>query len=103
VGLKKVFSGDFNTQKLQDNLADSIRRIENITLLGGNIVKNISFLGTGTDVQVNHGLGREPIGWILIESTADLRIYKSSTVNNLKDKLILFRSNAAYTGSIYIF
>jgi hypothetical protein len=103
VGIKKVFSGDYNTQKLQDNLADEIRRIENIPLLNGNIVRNISFLGTGTDTQVNHGLGREPIGWILIESTVDLSVYKSSTVNNLKDKLILFRSNTASTGSIYIF
>jgi hypothetical protein len=102
MGIKKVFSIDFNTQKLQDNISTAFQKIDNIALLKGNFIQDISFV-SGLDIQVNHGLNRNPLGYFLVKSNGQLTISESTTTNNNKDKIILLRGSATATGTIYIF
>jgi hypothetical protein len=102
MGLKKVFSDDFNTQRLQDNVSDAIRAIENAIIVNGVVVTGIAVV-SGSDIQVNHGLNRNPVGFLMIDSNAQVTVWQSTTVNNFKNKMLLLRASATATINLYIF
>jgi hypothetical protein len=102
VGIKKVFSKDFNTQKLQDNVSEALKKIEIATITNGIFVKDVALVAA-TDISVSHKLNRLPIGFFIVKSNGDVRIWESSTNNLLRDKLILFRASGTATATIYIF
>ena len=102
MALKKVFSNDDNTQKLQDNVSEVLKKIEITTLTNGIFIKDVALVAA-TDISVSHKLNRLPIGFFIVKSNGDVRIWESSTINVLKDKLILFRASGTATATIYIF
>jgi hypothetical protein len=102
LALKKVFSDDFNTQKLQDNLADGIRKIENNIILNGVVITSKAVAIT-VDNQINHGLGRKPVGFLIVDSNSDVRVWQSATANQNKDKYLLLKFSASAIVTLYIF
>lgn len=102
MGLTKVFSDDYNTQRLQDNISDAVRKIENNIITNGVVVTGIAAV-SGSDIQVNHGLNRIPVGFLTIDSNAQVTVWQSTTVNNFKTKMLLLRASATATISLYIF
>jgi hypothetical protein len=67
-------------------------------LVSGILLKNISLI-TGSNV-VNHKLGRNPQGWILIDIDASASIYRSGAFNDLTLTLV---SDADCQVSLYVF
>ena len=68
-----------------------------------NLITGVVFASGGTDVVVNHKLGRVPKGYILVGSTASANLYTSPTTNKNTIQNIILRTSAATTVSILFF
>jgi hypothetical protein len=65
-------------------------------------IKEVTFGATGVETPIEHGLGRVPQGFLVVDRTADLQIYKTdrqsgadkiylaSSTDNPKVKLLFF-------------
>jgi hypothetical protein len=65
---------------------------------GPSLLQNIAIIDGVT--VINHGLGRNPQGWFLVDSTAAVTPYRSAPFNSLTLSLT---SGAAATISLIVF
>ena len=63
---------------VQDHIAQSITPLAESEIVDGNLIKEID-LTTGADNLIEHKLGREPLGWIVVRKFAAVDIYESLT------------------------
>lgn len=61
-------------------------------------VQSITFTGAGVEVQVNHGLGRIPDGYLVLSRSASVTIYDGATTNT--DAVGYLRASGAATATI---
>ena len=98
---KKVFaqlespsSREFNTG--QDHLEQVLTPLTNSSIVDGVYIKEID-LTVSVDNLVEHKLGREPLGWIVVRKFADANIWESLTVGGVsydRKKFINFQTDA---------
>ena len=63
---------------VQDQIEQSVTPIAESEIVDGNLIKEID-LTTGADNLIEHKLGREPLGWIVVRKFAAVDIYESLT------------------------
>ena len=66
---------------LQDNIEQSVNPILNAQIINGIYLKEID-LTASVDNLIEHKLGREPLGWIVVRKFAAVDIYESLTDSN---------------------
>ena len=93
--VKQIDPQNESITQTQSNVNTAVKQIANSPIIDGVIVENID-VGT-TDTVVNHKLGREPLGWIIVRKNEAGEIYESTTVNNNRDKFQLLRGSTATT------
>ena len=96
---KKVFaqlespsSREFNTG--QDHLEQVLTPLTNSRIVDGVYIKEID---VSVDNLVEHKLGREPLGWIVVRKFADANIWESLTAGGVsydRKKFINFQTDA---------
>ena len=98
---KKVFAlgpyagrAEFNSS--QNQLEEVLTPITKSQVVDGLLLKSID-LTASADNLVEHKLGREPLGWIIVRKNEAGEIYESTTVNNNRDKFLLLRGSTATT------
>lgn len=63
--------------KLQDSIDSAFRKLFSLVpILDGRLLENVVL--TTTAVEVPHGLGRKPRGWILVKSGVSIIVYQTS-------------------------
>lgn len=67
-------------------------------LVQGNLVTG-QLMVTGSNI-INHGLGRQQLGWIITDSNASAAIYRSQPFNS---KTLTLTSSAPTTISVWCF
>ena len=93
--VKQIDPNNRDVTQTQSNVNSAVKQIANSSIIDGVVIKGID-LGTG-DTIVNHKLGRNPIGWIIVRKNEAGEIYESTTVNNNRDKFLLLRGSTATT------
>jgi hypothetical protein len=94
-------SEDKDLMLLQTKWASQINPVLSQPILNGSILFGVSLV-TGNNV-INHKLGRNLIGWILVGNNSSVSIYdKQSTNPNINQTLILNSSGTA-TVNILVF
>jgi|TARA_A100001391_G_scaffold177254_2_gene140954 hypothetical protein len=63
---------------VQDHIQQSVAPLAESQIVDGNLIEGID-LTTGADNLVEHKLGREPLGWIVVRKFAAVDIYESLT------------------------
>ena len=84
---------------VQDQIEQSVTPIAESEIVDGNLIKEID-LTTSADNLVEHKLGREPLGWIVVRKFADANIWESLTaggVNYDRKKFINFQTDTTTT------
>jgi hypothetical protein len=75
--------------------------LEDNPLLDGNFIQAIEFAGGALTVDVNHGLGRQPRGWIITDFTA---LAGTAIVRDAWDtNTITFTASAACDLDLWVF
>ena len=95
--VKQIDPENQNITQTQSNVNSSVKQIANSPIIDGVLIKNID-VGT-TDTVVNHKLGREPLGWIIVRKNEAGEVYESTTVNKNRDKFLLLRGSTATTNT----
>lgn len=69
---------------IQENLSNRIDLIASVPILNGILLKDI-VLTAGTPVLVDHKLRRPPLGWYLIDNSANAVVWRTDplTANNI--------------------
>jgi hypothetical protein len=98
---KKVYSSDQVMMRVQDSITDSIQSLTKIPILEANLVANVSVSTTATGVE--HGLNRQPLGFIVVDRTSNTQVWRSATPSAAPEKLLMLEASATTTISILIF
>jgi hypothetical protein len=100
--MKKIFTNNFELQQIQDNVLESFKDLGVNYILNGELVQDVSLV-SGTDQAVSHKLSRKPNGFIVVDKNANADVWQSTTVNNIKDRVLLLRASATVKISLWIF
>ena len=69
---------EYETTQLQSSVIDFSAQLTRVPFLDGNLVEGISVSTTVTNVS--HGLGRTPVGYIVVKAAAGVTIFDTATV-----------------------
>ena len=95
-GFRKI-NADGDIAKLQDNVEYVLEPIIQSSIIDGVQLNNVEVLPT--DTRINHGLGRTPQGYIVVDRNANLNVW---TVSLGKQTMVL-RSASPVTVSLWIY
>ena len=94
--VKQIDPENQSITQTQSNVNSAVKQIANSPIIDGVVIKDVEFVGTA-DTVVNHKLGREPIGYIIIGGTGPGGIYESVTANSNRDKYLILDKDVAGT------
>ena len=93
--VKQIDPQNQSVTQTQSNVNTALKQIANSAIIDGVLIKGVN-VGTA-DTIINHKLGREPLGWIVIKKNEAGEIYESSTVNKNRDKFLILKGSTATT------
>ncbi len=99
---KKAYTTDQDLNSVQDNVEESFIPLLRNPLVDGLILENI-VLVTGQDNVINHKLGRQLQGWIVVGKNAAADIYDNQSNNSLTNLTLYLRTTANCTIKLYVF
>lgn len=97
--LNKIVTKDDSINRMQASVATILDFIQLSPLVGSVSTVETTFSGT-TEKQVEHKLGRNPIGWIVVSKDAPSDIYSTGSESNI---LKSFKATASVTCKILFF
>lgn len=86
--------------RVQDNVNAAFIPLQASQIINGQVLKGVS-LTTGQDNIVNHRLGRELVGYIVIKKNANADVWDSSTLTPALT--VVLQTSANCTVDLYVF
>lgn len=100
--LKKVGVESAELQKVQQNVENALDPIiKKVIVDGVHLIKVC--LEPGVSNEVKHGLGRAPLGWIVVRKRADARIWDVHDHNRNPSKTLSIACSHAVTVDLWVF
>jgi len=99
--LKKIRSNDADLMRVQDAIAEVLEPLTKAFMLDARILRDVA-IGT-SPTAVDHGLGREPLGWMLVDKTAAADVWRSTTTSIAPKKLLMLVASAPITATLIVF
>lgn len=98
--LKKLLASDRVLNQVQENVAQALKPLLESAIGSGRVIEDIEIV-SGTPRTVEHKLGREFKGWIIVRKNTNANIWESTST--LPSKTLILNSDANTTASIWIF
>lgn len=95
----KIQSSDTKVNLLQDAVDKALTPVLNVPLIDGVLLKNVS-IATGLNI-VNHTLGREPLGWIVVDKNSSATVYRQTSA--IPDRTLNFVASGSGVFSFWVF
>jgi hypothetical protein len=111
-GLRKVMFPDAKVGGAMDifqrQIEEVFYKICQLPIIPGNFVRGMQTTTVTTDdIVINHMLGREARGFIVVDASGPITLYRSPSTARLPDKQIILRAYfgtpAVYTFSVWVF
>lgn len=93
---KKLNGLEYEQSKTVQYTEEWISQLKDIEFLSGN---TLQITVTNTATKFNHGLGVTPLGWIILDKTANIDVWRTAW----DDKSITLRSSASGTIKVWVF
>ena len=97
---KKVYSTDFEVNKLQSNSEEVFNALTTSPFISGIFV---TVTVNTTDTYIEHKLQRDYSGWTITDIDANAVVYRSPTANNSRSRVLILRASTPTTVTLYIF
>lgn len=97
---KKLFTNNYELQKIQDNVSEIFADISLQPILKGNFIDAII---TTSDTNIEHKLGRAYLGYLVVDKNANAVVYTSTAANNSPTRQIILKASGTVTVKLYIF
>ena len=92
-----IRTNNADLNKAQDNINNTFAPLLKLPLLDGRLIQNVPLV-IGNN-RIEHKLGRQPLGWLIVDQTTASIIYRASW-----DKVSLtLNSSAVCTISLWVF
>lgn len=88
-------------QQVLESIVTSVRQVLRVPLLDGRLIKGV-VLPPAASTKVTHGLGRRPLGWLVISTTGTGVITEPSQGTRTDQTLVLYSVSAA-TVDLWVF
>ena len=98
---RKIYTSDYNIQKVQDAVEEIINPLAANALLGGVVCDNVS-LSPNQDNPVAHKLGRAARYFFVLTKNANADVWESTTTNTFRSQYLLLKTDVAVTATFYI-
>ena len=99
---RRVQSEDRVVNQIQDNIQDVLNDLVKTQILNNIIIKDIN-LTSGTLNVINHKLGRNPLGYVIIKKNANSTIWDEQQNSTTSDRTVKLRCSANCIVDILIF
>jgi len=93
---------DEDANRIQDKIEKFSRQFPNKEIIDGLLIKDIS-LTVGLVNEIDHKLGRELIGYIVVGKSAAAIISDDQANNTRKDKTLKLNTSALATVNLWVF
>lgn len=97
----KLNVDDRKLSQIQDNLSDAINPLLRLPLSDSNFLEDIDLV-VGSN-KINHGLGRELLGWLVVRRDTDDSIYDTQVSNPTPQLTLVLVSSGSVTVSMVVF
>lgn len=97
----RTIGGNREHNRLQDHVQNSLTPLVRNPLLSGLLLKNLQ-LNAGTNF-VNHGLGRNLQGWVLVRKRANVDVWDDQDNNVNISTTLKLETSGAITVDLYVF
>jgi hypothetical protein len=94
---RKIITEDRELNQLQTNVDEAIAPFIRSPILDGRLIENVALINGTTAVE--HKLGRQILGYIIVAQDASASIYNSA----LSDKFVTLVSNANVNVKLWVF
>jgi hypothetical protein len=98
---RRINVKDNDLRLVQDSSEVVLTALISKSILDGIIVKDVA-VGTSS-TSIDHKLGRELIGWIVISKSSDSRVWDEQAGNTQKTKTLILKASSATTVSLWVF
>ena len=97
----KIQTNDSTLNRMQDNILRSVNPVVSNPLVDGQLLKGVS-LQSGANL-INHGLGRDLVGWIVTRLRQSATIYDTQDTNKTPSLTLQLVASGGCTADIYVF
>ena len=88
----------------QSEIAAKVNQVLTNPLLNGRLIPGVVLLAANNPTNVEHGLGRQPLGWIVIDSHNNAVTWASDDSNPKKKNLVMeLNTSADNTIDLWVF
>ena len=99
-GFKKVNSDNSELAKVQENIDVALKPVLDAAIISGILVKQVSLLSTQDNI-IDHKLGREYRGYIVVDKNANANIWTAST--KFKQSQLVLATSIDVVVSLWVF
>ncbi len=99
---KLVKLSELPLQKLQDNTRAVLDTVTNKEILDGILLKGLPLVSGSTN-EVNHKLGRQPQGWIIVRKRAQADVWDLQDLNTNPSATLSLACSSDVTIDIWVF
>lgn len=79
-----------------------LEEITGKSLIDGYMINSVA-LTTGVVNNIKHKLGRDPVGYLVTQRSADCRVWDDQLTNTQKESFLKLRTSANVTVNIWVF
>lgn len=90
---------DPDIEKSQDRLQDFTKQFEQSQILSGRLIKDVAISSAST-TEISHGLGRAPVGVILVKTSAQVDFWEPTAADNF---FIYARTSVSGIFNLWVF
>tara|TARA_R100001530_G_scaffold4656_2_gene6162 strand:- start:113 stop:571 length:459 start_codon:yes stop_codon:yes gene_type:complete len=97
--LAKAKKGDFNYS--DQDITDLFATLKDLPIINGSLLEEVALISG--DTTLDHGLGRELLGWIVVGQSASAAIYDKQGTNSDSGRTLILNSSAVATVNLWVF
>ena len=99
---RKARTSDINLRRVQDAIEPPFRDIASRQILDGRLIRDVDLVSSADNV-INHGLGRDLIGWLVVGINAAATIYDKQSTNDLRHLTLILDASANCRVNVWVF
>jgi hypothetical protein len=99
--LKKIKGTTAELTRLQSNLDNWATGIQKTGIANGTLLTGVE-LSSGAN-NVAHGLGREPLGYIIVQKNANVNVWDSQATNIFPAKFLALNAASDVAVNVWVF
>ena len=97
--LAKAKKGDFKYS--DQDITDLFTTLKDLPIINGSLLEEVALISG--DTTLDHGLGRELLGWIVVGQSASATIYDKQGTNSDSGRTLILNSSAVATVNLWVF